>query len=184
MTPLFIELKEIKCKKCGGPLGEAYKAFLTKGELIICPFCHTTYQPTQTVTISPWIIFEKEDSKTFDFMLSESVIVGREPEHNYIVIELSRGRTENTFIRNPYVSRKHVEIKVMDEYLLEKIADKEDRVCAAKKCLLRDLGSSFGTSINNSIIQPNDERILRHSDIITLSPKSPMPVTIIFKEKA
>lgn len=182
MTFLSIKLEEVKCKKCGGPLGKSYEAFITKGELIKCEFCGTVYKPTQTISIFPRLVFEKGND-AFEFQLNESVMVGREPEHNYIIIELLRGRMENTYIRNPYVSRKHIEIRITDEYLLEKTTNGVDIIYAAKKCLLKDLGSSFKTAVNNSIVEPNEERTLRHNDIITLSPRSPIPVTIIFKEK-
>jgi len=169
------KLEEVRCSGCGASLTKEYYEKQKAGGLITCPYCKKTYMITQIVVIVPKLILEKEEGKTFEFKLNERVVIGREPEHNFVIMELSGGRFENTYIRNPYISKRHVEIEVAGEYVLEK-------TYVVKKGLLQDLGSRFGTAINGYPLRRNEKRALNHNDRITLAHESPMPITIIYKE--
>lgn len=177
---LPFQLEILECKKCGAPNLTAKK--LADGVwLFECGSCQSKYWPKEVITITPRILIKREP-KPFEFKLNQSLLIGREPEYNYVIIKTKLGNIENTYIRNPYVSRKHIIIKVGEEYRVDKSASRFERIFAVNKCLIKDSGSSNGTAINDVQLKPNEERVLKHDDQIILAPKTSMPLTIFFKE--
>jgi len=177
---LSIELKEIRCEKCGGNNFTLIR-LADDFSILECKFCHTRYEFRRLVAVFPRLIFERGMREPFVFELRESVSIGREPEHNYVLIRPEFGGEQNTYIRNPYVSRNHVRIEVRDEYAIKGTTITK-KIYATKKCLIKDSGSSFGTTVNSKLLGPSEIKPLNHNDQITLSPNSPMPLKILFKE--
>jgi len=177
---LSIELREVVCKKCGG--NEFILVSLTDTLSVLeCKFCSTKYEYKQLVVRVPRLIFERRGRDLFEFKLDESVLIGRESEYNYVLVKPETKNEENTYIRNPYISREHAKIEVREELVIRRVG-KTEKNFAIKKCLIKDLRSSYGTAVNSSLLKPAEAKPLSHNDHIVLSPDSLMPLTIIFKE--
>jgi len=138
--------------------------------------------------IVPKLVFDRGDRQPFSYELNMNgnLIIGRDPDdYDYVKIrtehvhDLHAG--ENTYIRNPFISRKHAMITLDEEY---KLIDSDDigKIVVKKKCFIKDIGSTFGTSVNNVILEPNKLRELKDNDQIMLSPNSDLPQSIAFKE--
>jgi pSer/pThr/pTyr-binding forkhead associated (FHA) protein len=169
----------VKCKGCGAPITIP----ITENIAILkCMHCDAEYEYDPTIKVIPKLVFERGDRPPLGYELNGSVIIGRESGYGYIKIRsvIDESVEENTHIRNPFVSRVHARIDVKEEYLLPEGDTK--KVVVKKKCFIKDLGSRFGTTVNNVQLQPNELKELQHNAQIVLSVKSDLPLVIYYKE--
>jgi len=184
-TELF--LKEIECPVCHSK-GQFNLEKLGDIQILKCRACPAKYEFAIKTKIFPKLVFDRGEREPFSYELTMNgdLIIGRDADdYDYIKIRIGPVHDlhsgENTYIRNPFVSRKHVMVVIDEEYKL--VGGGElGKIVVKKKCFIKDLGSTFGTSVNNVLLEPNKLRELKGDDKIALSPNTELPQLIVFKE--
>jgi len=138
--------------------------------------------------IYPKLVFERGDREpfTYELNMNGNLMIGRDPnDYDYVKIGLENLHDfhagVNTYIRNGFISRKHVMFMIHEEQKLL-YGSGVGRILIKKKCFIKDLGSTYGTSVNYEFLKPNVIRELRNNDRITLSPNSALPLVLFYKE--
>lgn len=175
---MVIKKKEIKCEECGARIPLEGNAGTLK-----CESCGTEYEYWSETRVVPKLVFERIDRSPFEYELKSNIIMGRKSGKGYVEIrsvEVDSIR-ENTYIRNPFISRDHCKITVEQGYdILTKGGSR--KVVVKMKCLLEDLNSTWGTKVNDVLLKPDETRELKPNDIVVLAPKSSLPLTFLYKE--
>ena len=152
-------------------------------EILQCKSCKTTFEYNPTIQLVPMLVFEKDGKRT-SYTLTSSIIIGRESKTDYITLrnEIDKFLKQDTYIRNHFVSRQpHAKITLNEECSLLFKGDNR-RIIVKKKCFIEDCGSRNGTSVNDSMLKPNEKRELKHKDRITLAQLSALPLVVIYEE--
>ena len=176
----FLTEKQIKCENCGATI----QIPLSSNSVTLkCESCKSTYEFRGKIQVVPKLVFEDETGKPSEYPLSTSIIVGRERGTNYLSLSNEIEQTQQTiYIRNPFVSRsKHARIVAKEGFDFLPNGD-ANKLVEKKKWLIEDLKSTHGTSVNGTLIKPNELRELKHNDEICLAPGSEMPLVIKFIE--
>jgi len=118
------------------------------------------------------------------YELGGSVVIGRERGFGYIKIrsELDESIEQNTYVRNPFVSKEHAKILVKKEFFSVSQGNTK-KIVLKKKCLVKDLKSKFGTMVNNVLLQPGELRELKNNDQIVLAANSDMHLVVVYREQ-
>ena len=172
--------KQIGCKLCGAPIQIPSSS---NSAIIKCESCKTPFEYIGKNQVVSKLVFEDAVGKSTEYPLSTSTIVGRERGTNYLSLSNEIEQTQQTiYIRNPFVSRsKHARIVAKGEIIFFS-NDEPKKLVEKKKWLIEDLKSTHGTSVNGTMLQPNELRELKHNDEICLAPGSEMPLSIRFQE--
>lgn len=182
-----ILLKELECPVCHSR-GQFVLDKLGDKQILKCKACPATFECFARMKTVPKLVFERGDRKPFSYELNinGNLIIGRDPDdYDYVKIRVEHVHDlhagTNTYIRNPFISWQHAMIVIDEEY---KLVDKNDigKIVVKKKCFIKDLGSTFGTSVNNVLLAPNKPRELKDNDQIILSPNSDLPLAVSYKE--
>ncbi|MEM3765818.1 MAG: FHA domain-containing protein [Candidatus Bathyarchaeia archaeon] len=174
------------------PICHSYGEFaldkLGDKQILKCRACGRKFEYSVKMEIYPKLVFERGDREPFSYELNENgnFIIGRDPyDYDYVKIRVEHLHDFeggcNTFIRNRCVSKEHAMIVVYEECKLI-YENNVSKILIKKKCLIRDLGSTFGTSINGEFLKPNMMRELKNNDKIILSPNSDLPLVLFYKE--
>lgn len=182
-----ILLKELECPICHIH-GQFVLDKLGDKEILKCKACSAVFEYFAKMKIFPRLVFDRVDREPFSYELNinGNLIIGRDPDdYNYVKIRMEHLHDlhsgTNTYIRNPFISRKHAKIVIMEEH---KLVEENNirKIVVRKKCFLKDLGSAFGTSVNNVLLEPNKLKELKDNDKIVLSPSSDLPLVAYYKE--
>jgi len=182
----WVEKKIPKCTKCG-----CEKFEKTGPAELKCTGCLTLYCFLGEKTI-PKLIAKKGRIDSLPFSICSNKIIGRgDRESNdsklgYVKImgENNGSPEENTWVRNPCVSHKHAKIEVKEELMAENEGEKLVRLYTRRTCSIIDLGSSYGTAVNDRLLTSGEKTELHHNDKITLGVmREAIPTIFIFKEE-
>jgi hypothetical protein len=176
----FLTEKQIECKFCGATIQIPSSS---NSAIIKCESCKTPFEYISKNQVVSKLVFKDAAGKHTEYPLSTSTIMGRERGTNYLSLSNEIEQTQQTiYIRNPFVSRfKHARIIAKGEVTFFS-NDEPKKLVEKKKWLIEDLKSTHGTSVNGTLLNPNELRELKHNDEICLAPNSEMPLTIKFIE--
>ena len=176
----FLTEKQIECKFCGATIQIPSSS---NSAIIKCESCKSTYEFRGKIQVVPKLVFKDAAGKHTEYPLSTSTIVGRERGTNYLSLSSEIEQTQQTiYIRNPFVSRfKHARIVAKEGFDFLSNGD-ANKLVEKKKWLIEDLKSTHGTSVNGTLLKPNELRELKHNDEICLAPNSEMPLALRFQE--
>lgn len=174
-----VRKRQITCSECSSIIDIPTSATQTT---VKCR-CGTTYEYNPAVKFQPYLTFEDENKKTTEYPLCTTVKLGRDENSDYLTLTCQDDESikQNLYIRNVYISRQHAKILIQEEYNLQN--GDAPQILSKKRCILQDSGSTNGTSINNRLLKPLEEKTLKHNDHITLAPNSCYPVTFTFRER-
>lgn len=175
---MIVKEKQILCKECGQPIPLKENVAALK-----CRYCGTEYEYSPEMRVITKLVFEKINRSPFEYELRGNVVIGRDSGKGYVEIRSDEvgSLNENTYIRNPFISRDHCKITTEGQcIILTKGGSK--RVVAKLRCLIKDLDSMWGTMVNGVFAKPNEARELNPNDRVVLAPKSDLPLIFVYKE--
>lgn len=177
----LLRKRQAECEGCGAPIPIPLTENIT---VIECKHCGSLYEYDPTIPVMPKLVFERADRSPFEYELSGSIIIGRECDYGYVKIrsEIDESIEENTYVRNPFISKEHARIMVKKEYDFLSEGDTK-KIVVKKKCFVEDLESRFGTTVNNVLLKPTELKEVKHNDKIVLAATSDLPILVIFKEE-
>jgi hypothetical protein len=174
-----VRKRQITCSECSSII-DIPAATTT---VVVKCRCGTTFEYNPAVEFQPYLTFEGENKQTSEYPLCTTVKIGRDENSDYLTITCQDDESikQNIYLRNVYISRQHAKILIQEEFLLEN--KNSPTILAKKRCIIQDSGSTNGTSVNNRLLKPLEEKNLKHNDRVTLAPNSCCPVTFVFRER-